>query len=63
MIEFDKWFSNIEKDYPKYQDKDGYCIGNTRALKAGWKAALGWILNNYPDDAIYEIIKKELEEE
>jgi len=42
MKEFDKWFDNIEEEYPRYQDKDGYRIGNVRALRAGWKAALMW---------------------
>jgi len=42
MIEFDSWYKNIEKEYPLYQDKDGYNIGNIRALKVGWKAALMW---------------------
>ena len=44
MTEFDKWFAQITKDYPLYQDKDGYNIGNIPALKVGWKAALEWLL-------------------
>lgn len=43
MKEFNNWFENIEKEYPLYQDKDGYNIGNTKALKVGWKAALEWV--------------------
>lgn len=42
MKDFDNWYKNIEKEYPMYQDKDGYNIGNTRALRVGWKAALMW---------------------
>ena len=42
MKEFDKWYKNIEQEYPMFQDKDGYNIGNTRALKVGWEAALMW---------------------
>lgn len=63
MTNFNEWYKNIEKEYPLYQDKDGYNIGNMRALKVGWKAALEWIIDNYPDDATYEIVKKELREE
>lgn len=42
MIAFNNWYKNIEKEYPLYQDKDGYNIGNTKALKVGWEAALLW---------------------
>lgn len=44
MIAFNEWFDNIEKEYPMFQDKDGYNIGNTKALRVGWKAALEWVL-------------------
>ena len=46
MTEFDKWYNNIEKEYPLHQDKDGYNIGNIRALRVGWKAALEWAFKN-----------------
>ena len=49
MEQFKKWrdhHSPGEMAYPRWED--------------AWKAALEWVLNNYPDDAIYEIIKKEL---
>ena len=74
MKAFNNWYGNIEKEYPLHQDKDGYNIGNTRALKVGWKAALEWILKvkksgdklaYYNDDILMAIeseIKKELEE-
>lgn len=43
MKEFNKWWDNdIEKEYPLYQDKDGYNIGNHGACKVGWEAALLW---------------------
>ena len=32
MKAFNNWFENIEKEYPLYQDKDGYNIGNLPAL-------------------------------
>ena len=65
MTEFDKWFAEITKAYPLYQDKDGYNIGNTRALKAGWKAALELVLK-YDElvcGRLKEIIEEELKEE
>ena len=42
-MEFDRWFAQITKEYPLYQDKDGYNIGNIRALRVGWRAALRMI--------------------
>lgn len=74
MKEFKRWLVNdITKEYSLYQDKDGYNIGNTPALKAGWKAALEWVLNhrkpyyNIDDKKVVatdsDIIYKELEEE
>jgi len=42
MIAFNEWYETIEKEYPLYQDKDGYNIGNFRAIEVGWKAALMW---------------------
>jgi len=73
MKEFNKWFDSIEEKYPKYQDKDGYNIGNTRALKVGWKAALMLVLFTFKynlatesDDElidVYKMIEKELEGE
>lgn len=72
MKAFDEWFRNIEKDYPMFQDKDGYNIGNTRALKVGWKAALELILitfkyniateNNDELVDVYKMIEEELKE-
>ena len=47
MTGFNEWYKNIEKEYPLYQDKDGYNIGNTRALQVGWKAALEFVLKNF----------------
>ena len=56
MEQFEKW-------YIKNKDKL-FCLVLTHRSKQDcekvWKAALEWVLNNYPDDAIYEIIKKEL---
>ena len=73
MTNFKKWYNNIEKEYPKYQDKDGYNIGNARALKAGWGAALKLIFNTFKSNLatkdenelvdVYKMIEKELEEE
>lgn len=66
MKEFDKWYKNIEKEYPLYQDKDGYNIGNTRALKVGWRAALRWISDGIEDTEAHwlkDIIDDELEKE
>jgi hypothetical protein len=72
MKNFDEWLKNIEKDYPKYQDKEGYTIGNTRALKAGWKAAMRLILTTFKCNLatedndeltnVYKMIESELEE-
>lgn len=73
MTEFNNWYKNIEQEYPLYQDKDGYNIGNIRALRVGWKAALEWVLKrrkpcyNIEDkkvvatdsDIIYEELKEE----
>ena len=47
MTEFDKWLANIQKEYPLYQDKDGYNIGNVKALKAGYRAALEMVLKKF----------------
>jgi len=66
MIAFNEWLANIEEAYPKYQNKDGYCIGNTPALKAGWGAALEWArikLENYTTDDVLYFIDKELHNE
>ena len=69
MTEFDNWYNNIEKEYPLYQDKDGYNIGNIRALKVGWKAALEWALTQETSICysipivVTDIIRKELEGE
>ena len=68
MEAFDDWYDNIEEKYPLYQDKDGYNIGNIRALKGGWKAALGWVLNifgantfhGHPPIDVEKALKKEL---
>lgn len=71
---FNEWYKNIEKEYPLYQDKDGYNIGNTRALKIGWKAALQWVLKereiwgegseatptSFADDCVFGTIIEEL---
>ncbi len=66
MKEFNKWFANITKEYPLYQDKDGYNIGNTPALKVGWKAALEWAKNMAhlyaKDSELEDILLDELEE-
>ena len=64
MKEFDKWYNNIEKEYPLYQDKDGYNIGNIRALKVGWKAACEhWLQVAKDHDQEMEfMIEDELEE-
>ena len=64
MTEFDKWYKDIEKEYPLYQDKDGYNIGNIRALKVGFKAALEWVLEELEVDESFEVfcarIRKEI---
>lgn len=72
MIEFDKWFAQITKEYPMYQDGEGYNIGNTRALMVGWRAALRWVLKkgkpyyDINDEKVVatdsDVIYKELEE-
>ena len=56
MEQFDNWYA---------KNKDNlFCPVLTHRSRSDcektWKAALEWVLNNYPDDAIYEIIKKEL---
>ncbi len=69
MKAFSNWLKNIEKDYPKYQNKDGYTIGSKPALKAGWKAALDWIYFEIAAEPTYsrynitKVLQKELEEE
>jgi len=72
MMGFNEWYNNIEQEYPLYQDKDGYNIGNTRALKVGWKAAMELILTTFKcnlaaEDGelvdVYKMIEKELKEE
>ena len=77
MREFDKWFAQITKEYPLYQDGEGYNIGNTRALRVGWRAALRMVLGevnslNFHDTfstveeayiSVIHNIQKELEEE
>ena len=65
MVGFDEWLSNIRKEYPLYQDKDGYSIGNIRALKVGWKAALEWLyveMTGYDSTQVRDMINEELEE-
>ena len=71
MKEFNKWFANIEKEYPLYQEKDGHNIGNRRALEVGWKGAMGLVLTTFKynlatedDDElvnVYKMIEEELE--
>jgi hypothetical protein len=72
MKEFDKWFAQITKEYPTYQDGEGYNIGNTRTLMVGWRAALRYIrkvgekASGPEHNCYYEImesIEKELKEE
>ena len=73
MKEFEKFFDNIKEKYPLYQDKDGYSIGNTRALKVGWKEAMLLILTVFKynlatednDELIdvYKMIEEELKGE
>jgi len=73
MQEFNKWYKNIEEKYPLYQDKDGYNIGNIRALKVGWKKAMSLVLTTFKynlatkdDDElvdVYKMIEEELKEE
>lgn len=69
MIEFNNWYKNIEQKYPLYQDKDGYNIGNIRALRVGWKAALEWVLKEREvwgegfDDCVFGTIIEELHKE
>lgn len=66
MMAFKVWLDNIEKEYPKYQDSEGYNIGNIRALKVGWKGALRWVLQERKtwgkgfDDCVFDMIKEEL---
>lgn len=70
---FDEWYKNIEQEYPMYQDKDGYNIGNTRALKVGFRAALSLVLTTFKyniatennDELIdvYKMIEEELKKE
>ena len=67
MREFDKWFAQITKEYPMYQDGEGYNIGNTRALMVGWRAALRFVLKERKawgkgfDDCVFDMIIEELE--
>ena len=66
MKAFNNWWDNdITKEYPLYQDKNGYNIGNHGACKAGWKAALERVLFVYHNTAldIIEEINEELKEE
>lgn len=64
MKEFIKWYANIEKEYPLYQDKDGYSIGNYRALQAGWKAALEWVKSrSQVGKSLYMINVSDIDEE
>ena len=66
MTGFNEWYKNIEQEYPLYQDKDGYNIGNIRALRVGWKAALMWVLKEREiwgdgfDDCVFGMIIEEL---
>ncbi len=63
MKEFDKWYKNIEKEYPLYQDKDGYNIGNTKALRVGWRAALMWFEDRLTESqSLSEAFSKIVEE-
>ncbi len=65
MTEFEIWFAGIEKEYPLYQDKDGYNIGNTPALKVGWEASkrhyLRWVLDHCHHFQAQDIIDAILE--
>lgn len=63
FVEFNKWYKNIEQEYPMYQDKDGYNIGNIRALKVGWKAALEFVLSLKQAPESVAILVKQIEEE
>lgn len=70
MRNFNEWYDSIEKEYPLYQDKDGYNIGNIRALRIGWKAALEQVLQIKitSDSCVYldmlrDNIRKALKEE
>ena len=62
---FEEMLQTIEKKYPLYQDKEGYNIGNTRALAVGWREALLWYWKTAehlsPSD--YELLEKELSDE
>ena len=67
MKAFDSWWDNdIKKEYPLYQDKDGYNIGNHGACKVGWRAALEWVLKERKiwgegfDDCVFGTIIEEL---
>jgi len=55
MKEFEKWFNENKVDWPYYPHDITDC-------ELAWKATLEWVLGNYPDGVIYEIIKKELRE-
>lgn len=71
MTEFDKWYKNIEQEYPMFQDKDGYNIGNTKALKVGWKAAMELLFTTFKCNLatkdndelvdVYKMIEEELQ--
>ena len=69
MTGFNERYKNIEQEYPLYQDKDGYNIGNIRALRVGWKAALEWVLKEREiwgegfDDCVFGTIIEELHKE
>lgn len=55
----------MEKEYPLYQDKDGYNIGNTKALKVGWKEACKhWlqVAQDHDQEEMQFMIEDELEE-
>lgn len=58
MEQFDKWWEK-NKSYLECIDSPVNYDARTTA-RVVWRTALEWVLNNYPDDAIYEIIKKEL---
>ena len=55
--QFEKQYEKIKalREWPPEDEYDLYY-----SHRMVWRAVLEWVLKNYPDDAIYEIIKKEL---
>jgi len=53
MQQFERWWK-CNKNLPPFN------MIPKPYLREGWKVALEWVLRNYPDDAIYAVIKKEL---